>query len=77
MDPAKATTWFLQYESDVEAVLRLGKRNAELGMQCFNVNTLFKICEKLPFSIQQAAYSLKEKGKEKLIRIIDMTSKVS
>ena len=45
-------------------------------MQCFNVNTLYRICEKLPFSLQQAAYSLEEGGKEKLIKIINMTSKI-
>ena len=75
-DPAKATTWFLQYDSAIEAILRLGKQNAKLGMQCFNVTNLYRICEKLPFSLQQAAYSLEEGGKEKLVKIIDMTSKV-
>ena len=40
INPAKATTWFLQYESAIEAILRLGKRNAELGIQCFNVTML-------------------------------------
>ena len=45
-------------------------------MQCFNVTTLYRICEKLPFSLQQAAYSLEEGGKEKLLKIINMTSKV-
>ena len=45
-------------------------------MKCFNVTTLYKICEKLPFSLQQAAYSLEEGGKEKLIKIINITSKI-
>ena len=51
-NPSRAAAWFLNYENAVESILRLGDRSATLGMECFNVTTIYKICESLPYSIQ-------------------------
>ena len=59
-DPNKAATWFLQYEKAIESILRLGDRTTSLGMQCFNASTIYKICERLPYTIQYQTYGIEE-----------------
>ena len=74
-EPNKAATWFLNYEKSIESILRLGERTTLLGMQCFNASTIHKISKRLPYTIQYQTYELKEDGREKLEKIIDMVTK--
>ena len=73
-EPNKAATWFLNYEKSIESILRLGERTTLLGMQCFNASTIHKISKRLPYTIQYQTYELKEDGREKLEKIIDMVT---
>ena len=53
----------------------LGDRTNSLGMQCFNASTIYKICERLPYTIQYQTYGLEEDGREKLKKLIEMVTK--
>ena len=74
-DPNKAGAWFLQYEKAVESILRLRDRSNTLGMQCFNTTTIYKICECLPYFIQDQTYGLEEDGQDKQKKVIEMNTK--
>ena len=76
-DTSRAAAWFLKYEKAVESILilRLGDRSATLGMQCFNATTNYKICERLPYSIQDQTYGLEEERRDNLKKVIEMISK--
>ena len=74
-NPNKAVAWLLQYKDTLDSILEMGDTNASLGEQCFNKPVTYQICERLPHTLQQQMHQIKEDGRQKLKKIIDIDSK--
>ena len=74
-DPNTAAKWFLDFGNTIQSILRIGDRTTSLGMECFNDINLCRVCKCLPYTLRHKAYYLEERGRERLVKIIDMVTK--
>ena len=75
VDPDKAAKWFLDLENTIQSILRIGDRTTSLGIECFNDINLCRICKCLPYTLGHKVYYLEERGRERLVKIVDMVTK--
>ena len=50
----------------------MGETSTSLGVQCFNQLVTHQICERLPHILQHQTHQIKEDGREKLEKIVDI-----
>ena len=55
----QAADLYLDYETAVKSLLMLGNMDPELQALIFNVNTLYTITSKLPYTLVNKTYDLK------------------
>ena len=67
--------WFLDFGNTIQSILRIGDRTTSLGMECFNDINLFQVCKCLPYTLWHKVYYIEERGRERLVKIIDMVTK--
>ena len=62
-------------ENSIVQFFRLGDRSDLSGIQCFNANTIYQICEQLPYSIYYQTCDIEEHGRGRLEKIAEIFTK--
>ena len=70
-----AADWYLDMETLVDSILKVGSRNQELQYMAFNVKTIFTIISKLPYNLLSRTYELDTQGEEKMKQVLQLIKK--
>ena len=74
-DAEGAADWYLDMETAVNSILKLGGKSQELQFVAFNVKTTFTITSKLPYILLSKTYELDSQGEEKLKQVLQLIKK--
>jgi hypothetical protein len=75
IDPQGAADWYLDIETAVDSILKLGGKSQELQFMAFNAKNIFTITSKLPFNLLTRTYELDSQGEEKLKQVLQLIKK--